>query len=65
MLEKQISKSVIDTKKKIGDNLSTIFVKSSELQMYMYGVLFSEKCMVTPNFLFGYQKSLLNSAFSA
>ena len=38
----------------------------------MYGVLcqieayfISEKCMVTPNFLFGYQEHLLNSAFSA
>ena len=25
----------------------------------------SEKCMVNPNFLFGYQEHLLNSAFSA
>ena len=40
MQEKQISKSVIEIKKKIGDNLTTIFVKSFELKMYIYGVLF-------------------------
>ena len=40
-------------------------------QQYLYGVLFqidliiSEKCAVTPNFLFGYQEQLLSSAFSA
>ena len=39
----------------------------------MYGVLFqikafkitSEKCVVTPNFLFEYQENLLSSTFSA
>ena len=34
----------------------------------MYGVLFqivSEKCVVFPNFLFGYQEHLLSSAVSA
>ena len=37
----------------------------------MYGVFFhidaffvSEKCVATPNFLFGYQELLLSSAFS-
>ena len=30
-----------------------------------WSLIISEKCMVTPNFLFGYQKHLLSSGFSA
>ena len=46
--------------------------KKTEKHKAMYGVFFpnwsfiiSEKCMVTPNFIFGYQEHLLSSAFSA
>ena len=53
------------------DNSATIS-KNSKMQSNVWSffqieALFSikKKCMVTPSFLFGYQKHLLSSAFSA
>ena len=31
----------------------------------MYGLIIFEKCMATPNYIFGYQEHLLSSDFSA
>ena len=72
--EKQILTSVIEIQKEIGgnhalfeDNLkSTIFVKSFKIQSNAWrsflnsSLIISEKCVVTPNFLFGYQEHFLS-----
>ena len=79
MREKQILTSVIEIQIEIGgnhaffeDNLkSTIFVKSFKIQSNVWrsflnsSLIISEKCVVTPNFLFGYQEHFLSSTFSA
>ena len=69
---------LLKSKKKIGgnhafleDNISTIFVKSFKIQSNVWrsfpnpSLIISEKCVVTPNFLFAYRDHLLSSAFSA
>ena len=74
MREKQILTSVIEIQKEnwgnhtfFKDNSLTIFVKSFKIQSIVLRSFISEKCMVTPNFLFRYEEFLLVSSakFSA
>ena len=69
MWGKQILARAIEIQKEIWGSI----IKISKKVKYkgMYDVLFKtetflsrKKCMVTPNFLFGYQEHLLSSAFS-
>ena len=67
---------LLKSKKKIGgshaffkDNSWIIFVKSCKIQSNVWrsfsnwNLIISQKCMVTPNFLFEYQEYLLRSTF--
>ena len=65
MREKQILARDIEIQK---ENWGTNILQSSKIQSNVWRLfpnrssIISEKCMVTPNFIFGYQKHLLSSA---